>query len=78
MDLAQYGETIKLEGVSGIMRLKFPDVADPPDVVSLSVLTAILPVHFPPGDLLAHGNRLEHGAVGKSAAADIVDLSRSG
>ena len=78
MDLAQYGQAIKLQGVSGIVRLEFPDVADPPDVVSLSIVTAILPVHFPAGDLLAHGNSLKHGTVGKSAATDVVDLARSG
>jgi hypothetical protein len=75
MDLAQYGETVKLQHVSGMVRLEFPDVADPPDVVTLSIVTAILPVHFPPGDLLAHGNGLKHGAIGKPAAANVVDLS---
>lgn len=77
MDLAKNRETVKLQYVSGIVRLEFPDVADPPDVVSLSIVTAILPVHFPSGNLLAHGNGLKHGAVGKSAAAYVVDLSRS-
>lgn len=73
MDLTQYGETVKLQCVSGIVRLEFPDVADPPDVVSLSILTAVLPVHFPTGDLLAHGNGFQHGTVRKTAAADVID-----
>ena len=73
MDFTEDRQTVKLQFVPGIVRLEFSDVADPPDVVSLSVFTAVLPVHFPTGDLLAHGNSFQHGAVGKSAAADVID-----
>ena len=63
MDFAEDSKAVKLQRVSGIVRLEFPDVTDPPDVVSLSIPIPVLPVHFPPGDLLAHGNGLQHGAV---------------
>ena len=73
MDLAQNGQAVKLEFVSWIVRLEFSDVADPPDVVSLSIFTTVLPVHFSPRDLLAYGNGFQHGTVGKSAPANVID-----
>jgi hypothetical protein len=54
VDLAKNSKAVKLQRVSGIVQLKLPDVADPPDVVSLSIVVAVLPIHFPTGDLLAH------------------------
>ena len=78
MDFAQNSEAIKLQFVSGIMRLELPDVADPPDVVAFTIFSAVFPVHFATGDLLRHRDSFEHGTIRKTAATNVVDHSRSG
>src|SRR6476469_9264523 len=78
MDLAQNSKAVKLQFVSGIMRLELPDVTDPPDVVAFTIFVAVLPVHFATGDFLSHRNSFEHGTIRESAAAYVVNNSRSG
>src|SRR5471032_72206 len=59
----------------GIMRLEFPNVADPPDVVADAVVLNVSPFQFFAADAFALVNRLEHGAVRVAAAADVVDFA---
>ena len=78
MDFAQNSEAVKLQFVSGIMRLELSDVADPPDMVTFTILRAIFPVHLAARDLLSHRDSFEHGTIRKAAATNVVDHSRSG
>ena len=60
------------------MLLEFPDIADPPDVVSGPVTVLIGMVQLPPRKLLAKMKGLLHGTMGMTAAAHIVDLAHPG
>src|SRR5258708_323230 len=59
------------------MGFKFSDIADPPDMITNPVIAGIGIVHFIPGHLLAISDRFQHGAIGMSASAGIVDFSGS-
>ena len=59
------------------MRLEFPHVADPPDVVADAVVFHVGPFQFLAADAFALVDRFEHGAVRVAAAAGIVDFARA-
>ena len=60
-----------------IMRLEFPHIADPPDVVADPVVLFVSPVQFFAADAFAFVNRLQHRAVRVAAAADVIDFARA-
>lgn len=60
---------------SGIMGLELADIADPPDVVADPVVFQVGPVQFFPADFLTKINRFQHGAVGMSAASNVVNFT---
>lgn len=59
----------------GKVRLKFGKIANPPDMVAAAMVFAIFPSQGPAGDLFAHRNRFEHGAVAAGATAHVVDFA---
>src|SRR5215510_1095874 len=66
-----------LQLIAGIMRLEFPDVTDPPDVIANAIGGNVFPFKLLSRDFLADGDRFQHRTVGKPAAADIIDFARS-
>src|SRR5208282_3157901 len=61
----------------GIMRLKFPHVADPPDVVADAVVFDVSPFQFATADVFAQINGFKHRTVRVAAAADVIDFARA-
>src|SRR5665213_2425973 len=58
-----------------IMSLKFPHVADPPDVVADAVVLDVSPRKFFAANFFAERNRLEHRAVRMAAAAHVINFA---
>src|SRR5665213_2718881 len=61
----------------GIMRLEFPHIADPPDVVADAIVLDVSPFQFFAADAFAFVNRLEHGTIRVAAAAGVIDFAGS-
>src|SRR5207248_9489248 len=59
------------------MRLKFPDVTDPPDVIADAVGLLVVPGEFATADFFTKRNRFQHGTITKTAATDVVNFSRA-
>ena len=60
---------------AGVMGLKLPHVADPPDVVADPVFIYIFGVKFSTAYSFAQRNCLEYRNIGKPTPSDIIDLT---
>ena len=56
------------------MRLKFPHIADPPDVIADAIVLLVVPGEFAAADFFTERNRFEHRAIAKAATAHVVNF----
>src|SRR5437660_2597152 len=57
-----------------IMRLKFPYITDPPDVIADAVGLLIMPGEFAATDFFTQRNRFQHRAIAKASTAHVVNF----
>src|SRR5438874_8251420 len=57
-----------------IMRLKFPHIADPPDVITDAVGLLIMPGEFAAADFFTKRNRFQYRAIAKAPTADVINF----
>src|SRR2546429_3709164 len=57
-----------------IMRLKFPHIADPPDVIADAVGLLIMPGELAAADLFTQRDRFQHRAIAKAPTAHVVNF----
>src|SRR5947209_13214858 len=57
-----------------IMRLKFPHIADPPDVIPDAIALLKMPGEFAPADFFTKRNRFQHRAIAKAPAAHVINF----
>src|SRR6266513_2886901 len=60
-----------------IMRLKFPHIADPPDMIADAVGFLIMPGEFAAANFFAERNRFQHRAIAKASTAHVVNFRYS-
>ena len=60
------------------MRLKFPDIADPPNVIADAVGVLVMPGQFAAADFLTERNRFQDRAIAKAATAHVVNFPTRG
>src|SRR5437764_655628 len=75
MDFLEYLAQTVTEIPCWIMLLKFPHIADPPDMVANPVLLDVLPGEFASAHFLTKLDRFEHRAITMAAPADVINLS---
>src|SRR5205823_8153168 len=56
------------------MRLKFPNITDPPDVIADAVGLLIMPGELATADFFTQRNRFQHRAIAKTPAAHVVNF----
>src|SRR5437773_5145162 len=59
------------------MRLKFPEIADPPDVIADAVALLIMPGEFAAANFFTERNRFQDRAIAKASTDDVVTFSYS-
>src|SRR5881227_3895922 len=59
------------------MRLKFPDIADPPDVIADAVALLIMPGEFAAANFFTERNRFQDRAIAKASTAHVVNFRYS-
>src|SRR5882762_9070777 len=59
------------------MRLKFPHIANPPDVIADAIALFVMPGEFPAADFFTKRNRFQHGAIAKASTAHVVNFCYS-
>src|SRR5207248_11108772 len=57
-----------------IMRLKFPHIADPPDVIADAIALLVMPGEFAAADFFTKRNRFQHRAIAKAPTAHVIDF----
>src|SRR5674476_1071926 len=75
VNLLQNRFQIELVFPIGIVLLKFPHVADPPDMVADAVVLDVSPVEFFAADFFAERNRFEHRTVRVTAATQVINFA---
>src|SRR5438477_6829624 len=60
-----------------IMRLKFPHIADPPDVIAAAVGLLVMPGEFAASDFFTKRHRFHAGAIATAATAHVVNFRNS-
>src|SRR6266487_6512133 len=56
------------------MRLKFPNITDPPDVIADAVGLLIMPRKFAAADFFTQRNRFQHRAIAKAPTTHVVNF----
>ena len=59
------------------MRLKFPHIADPPDVIADAIALLVMPGEFATADFFTKRNRFHDRAIAKAATAHVVNFRNS-
>src|SRR5881398_1766787 len=57
-----------------IMRLKFPDIADPPDMIADAVGFLVVADKLATADFFTQRNRFQHRAIAKAPAAHVINF----
>src|SRR5438477_7607990 len=57
-----------------IMRLKFPHITDPPDVIPDAIALLIMPGELAAGDFFTKRNRFQHRAIAKASTAHVINF----
>src|SRR2546430_7160639 len=56
------------------MRLKFPHIGDPPDVIADAIALLVMPGEFAAADFFTKRNRFQHRAIAKAPTAHVIDF----
>src|SRR5947208_13377086 len=60
-----------------IMRLKFPHIADPPDVIADAIALLVMPGEFATADFFTKRNRFHDRAIAKASTTHVVNFCDS-